>query len=91
LRLPPLELLESTHQFPGPYYFKVVGVPGTLTETLIVEALSPHAQSTQVMSTRLSSGGKHVSITVQGMMLNAHKVHDALVALHHLPGMTMLL
>ncbi len=91
MHLPPLELLTDTHSFPGPYTFKVVGTTGVLQEAAILTALEPHSKGARVMSVRQSSGGKHVSITVEARVVNAQAVHDALIALHKVEGLTMLL
>jgi len=89
--LPPIDLLESTHIFPGPYLFKIVGTAGVLTEAALVAALEPHAKGARVTGVKQSASGKHVSFTVEGRLVNAQAVHDALNALHKVEGVTMLL
>src|SRR5947207_3174560 len=64
--MPPIELLESTHTFPGPYTFKVIGkaergfaarAVAAVRDALAFEADPP-------FTTREATGGRHVALAL---------------------------
>ena len=91
MKHPPIELLEATHTFPGPYLFKLVGDNGVLLETALMELISRHATEAKLVGTRHSSSGKHVSFSIEAQVESAQTVHDILTALHAMPGLAMIL
>jgi putative lipoic acid-binding regulatory protein len=93
LKLPPIELLESTHQFPGPYIFKIITNTdeGTLKNILSVLQTALKLPSLPVYTSRLSESGKHTSLTVELELQKAQEVHLVYEALYKTPGVLLLL
>ena len=71
-----LERLKDVHAFPGEYTFKVIGENTPAFVSRIVQAcvmvLGPDASPG--ISTRESSGGRHVSVTVDATVEDAEMV-----------------
>lgn len=74
--LPALELLESTHQFPGPYLFKVIGrvengfvarIVAAVRDELAIEIDPPYR-------VRETAGGRHVSVSLEPTVQTAAEV-----------------
>ncbi|MFW5966085.1 MAG: DUF493 domain-containing protein [Persicimonas sp.] len=71
-----LDRLNEVHSFPGTYVFKVIGtnteefIDGVVEATL--EVVGEDAE--REVSTRESSGGKHVSVTVSVQVEDAEAV-----------------
>ena len=91
MKHPPIELLESTHTFPGPYLFKLVGESGVLSEATLIGVISLRSSEAKLVSTRHSSSGKHVSFSIEAQVESAQAIHDILTALHTVPGLSMIL
>jgi putative lipoic acid-binding regulatory protein len=87
-----LKLLEEHHQFPGPYTFKVIGFAGEqfLAEVKAAAQGVLGADSDCVLSTRPSSGGRYVSISVDAIMRDSAQVLDMYAALRQVPGVVVL-
>jgi putative lipoic acid-binding regulatory protein len=91
-QLPNLELIASTHEFPGPFTFKIIGdaredfVAEALT--LAIAALGDDREFTH--STRVSSGGNHIALTLAVRMHNAEEVHAVYNNLLRLTGLRAL-
>jgi putative lipoic acid-binding regulatory protein len=75
-QMPAISLLESTHQFPCPYMFKVIGkadngfvarVVAAVREELAVDADPPY-------QLRQAAGGRHVAITLEPQVSTARQV-----------------
>lgn len=90
---PTIELLERTHEFPTQYMFKVIGkaergfvgrAVAALREELGLD-VDPPFQS------RDAVGGRHVSVTMQPMLLGPQQVIDIYRRLSKLDGLVMLL
>lgn len=90
--LPSLELLESTHEFPGPYMFKVIGRPehgfvaravAAIRESLGTE-LDPHYHFRQ------TAGGRHISLTFQPVVQDGGQVLAVYKRLKVLEGLVIL-
>jgi len=96
-KLPPLELLEATHQFPGPYTFKAIGVAEGEFERRVVQAVQEAVR--EVLGTaqnprhfsRSTSGGKHIAVTLEINVLNAAQVHAIYDRLLTVEGLLVLL
>src|SRR4051812_25493027 len=75
--LPPIELLEATHTFPGPYTVKAIGNRNDLFAAQIVAAARSalELETDPQFSCRESSGGKHIAVTLQLLVRNAREVH----------------
>lgn len=93
MKLPPIELLESVHKFPGPYTFKIIigNDEETLKKVLGVLQTTLKLPSTPAYTSRLSESGKHTSLTVELQMQTAHEVHVIYEALYKTPGVLLLL
>ncbi|MEZ6065913.1 MAG: DUF493 domain-containing protein [Planctomycetaceae bacterium] len=91
--LPALELLQSTHQFPGLYTFKAIGhaedhFPGRVLAA--VRSQLPSG-SEPAFSTRTTSSGRHTAVTVEPAVESAEQVLDIYRALQEVEGLEMLL
>lgn len=88
-----LERLNDVHSFPGDYMFKVIGDNTEEFVTRIVQAslnvLGPDAEPG--VSTRESSGGKHVSVTLDVRVENAEMVLEVYDMLKKLDGIKFIL
>jgi putative lipoic acid-binding regulatory protein len=90
--LPSIELLESTHTFPGPYMFKVIGLAerGFVARTVaavreeLVEPVDPPFR------VRETAGGKHVAVTLQPVVRTAGQVLAIYGRLRGLSGLVVL-
>jgi putative lipoic acid-binding regulatory protein len=91
--LPSIELLESTHQFPGPYVFKVIGrvengfaarVVAAIRDVLDFPQDPPH-------SMRHASGGRHVSVTVVPVVQTPEQVLTVYRRVRQMAGLVMLM
>jgi len=90
--LPAIELLESTHVFPGRYMFKVIGraehgfaarVVAAIREELAEVADPP-------FRTRETAGGRHVSVTVEPTVQTAQQVIAVYRRVQKITGLVML-
>lgn len=87
-----LKLLEDHHQFPGPYTFKVIG----RWEDEFVNAVKEAAMgvlekaSDCIFSTRPSSKGRYVSISLDTTMRDSAQVLDMYAALRQVEGVVVL-
>ncbi len=91
-QLPNLELIESHHKFPGPFTFKIIGdnredfVADVLT--LCMEALKSDREFTH--SSRVSSAGNHVALTLTVQVENGSEVHSVYEKLLTMTGLRTL-
>jgi putative lipoic acid-binding regulatory protein len=74
--LPAIELLESTHTFPGPYTFKVIGKTDPGFVARIVAAVRDTLGCDQDLPYRVreSVGGRHIAVTLEPVVQTAHEV-----------------
>jgi putative lipoic acid-binding regulatory protein len=72
----PIELLESTHQFPGPYMFKVIGrVEGGFMARVVAAVRDELGQEADPpFRFRHSAGGRHVAITLEPVVQSSRQV-----------------
>jgi putative lipoic acid-binding regulatory protein len=86
-----IELLESTHQFPCPYMFKVIGrfengfvgrVVAAVREALAHDTNPP-------FRVRQSAGGRHLSITLEPVVRTGHEVLAVYRRIKQTQGMLM--
>ena len=88
-----LERLNDVHSFPGDYMFKVIGENSPAFVTRAVQAclvvLGPDANPD--VSTRESSGKKHVSVTIEAVVDDAEMVLRIYDVLGELPDVRMIL
>ncbi|QDT49519.1 YbeD family protein [Symmachiella dynata] len=90
--IPTIELLESTHNFPCRYVFKIIGknvndFPGRVV-TAMRSALEASADPPH--SLRETSGGRHVSVTFEPVVRTPHQVVAAYSALHLTEDVVMI-
>ncbi len=90
---PTIELIERTHQFPGPYMFKVIGrdengfaarVVAAVRDTLNQPQDPPHHM-------RHTSGGRHVSVTLVPNVETAAQVLEVYERIRTMNGLVMLM
>lgn len=88
-----LERLNDVHSFPGNYIFKIIGenTPAFVTRTVqaCLNVLGPHANPS--ISTRESSGKRHVSVTVDAVVDDAEMVLRVYDMLGKLEGVRFIL
>ncbi len=91
--LPALELLESTHTFPGVYVFKVIGrSDGAFAERVVAgarEALGWDADPP--FRVRAANGGRHVAVTLEPHLTEAQQVLAVYRRLRTTDGLVMFL
>jgi uncharacterized protein len=90
--LPAIELLESTHEFPGPYTFKVIGWHHDAFAARVVAAIRDEMNKDVDPPFRLrhTSSGRHVAVTVEPWMSDAHQVLAVYRRLRATAGLIML-
>lgn len=90
--LPPIDLLESTHAFPGPYMFKVIGKAerGFVARTVAAVRAQLDADADPPYSVREAVGGRHVAVTVEPTVQTAQQVLDIYGRLKALAGLVMM-
>ena len=91
-RPPTLELLESRHDFPGPYTFKVIGQTDADLAPRVAECVRVAlglADAPRV-SIKTAEGGRHESVTVEPICPDAEAVLRLYAALRGLDGVLFL-
>jgi putative lipoic acid-binding regulatory protein len=91
-QLPAIELLESTHQFPGPYMFKVIGrVDNGFVARVVAAVREELAENVDPpFSVREAVGGRHVAVTLQPRLQSAHQVLAVYRRVRSLAGLVLL-
>lgn len=91
--LPDLELLESTHTFPGPYLFKAIGTPSHHFVGRVLAAVkSALAESAEPsFSCRSTPSGRHICVSIEPDVQNAVHVHEIYRNLQEVDGLIMLM
>lgn len=91
--LPSIELLESTHRFPGPYMFKVIGRVENGFTARVVAAVREELAGTvdPPFRVRESAGGRHVSVTLEPRVETAQQVLAIYDRVRKLTGLVLLL
>jgi putative lipoic acid-binding regulatory protein len=89
---PSVELLESTHMFPGVYQIKAIGVAAGDFEGRVVEAVVSELASPSELdySVRTTPGGRHVAVTLEITVQTAEQVREIYARIHDLEGLTLL-
>ncbi len=91
--LPPLELLNRTHQFPCPYVFKAIGrveagfaarVVAGVREELCQETDPPHRY-------RQTASGRHISVTLEPVVETAEQVLAVYRRIASMAGLIVML
>lgn len=91
--LPSIELLESGHEFPGPYLFKVIGRPADdfVRRTVAAVRAALDRLDDPPYTIRESRGGRHVALTLEVPVASAREVLDVYRRVQELDGLVMLL
>src|SRR5262245_44312166 len=89
---PSVDLLESTHMFPGVYRIKAIGRAADDFELRVVEAVTVHlaAPSDLDYSVRRTPGDPHVALTLDATVQNAEQVRSIYAQIRDLSGLTLL-
>lgn len=84
---------EDVLQFPLPYAVKVMGSNQEDFPSLVLAAVSAHAPDANeaTIRTRLSSGGKYISITVSFVAHSRPQIEAIYAALGAMPQVVMVL
>ena len=90
--LPDIELLESTHTFPGPYVFKVIGENDPSFSGRVMTAIRAEIPEDRepAMSLRKTASGRHASVTIEPVVDNAEQVLAIYQHLYQLDGLVMV-
>ncbi|MBN1961388.1 MAG: DUF493 domain-containing protein [Deltaproteobacteria bacterium] len=88
-----IELLNQTHEFPCPFTFKVIGEnsPAFIAQVAQVAVNALGRETTLVITTRESSGGRHLAVTMVVTVPNAKQVLSIYAMLGELAGVKMVL
>ena len=89
---PSVDLLESTHPFPGSYTIKAIGRSAGDFEARIISAVHSRlaAESDLDYSVRAAPGGRHVAITLEITVQTAEQVRDIYAEIREVDGLTLL-
>ena len=91
-QLPALDLLESTHQFPCPYLFKIIG---TTENGFVARAVAAVREELACpvdppFQTRVTPGGRYIAVSVQPQVQSAQQVLAVYRRLKVLAGLVVL-
>ena len=91
--LPPIELLERTHHFPGPYMFKFIGKVENGFVARVVAAVRDELsdESDPPYHFRETAGGRHVSVTLEPQVQRAEQVLAIYSRIRRLAGLVIML
>ena len=89
---PSVELLESTHRFPGVYRIKAIGVASDDFESRVVQAVGAEVAGPSELdySVRTTLNGRHVALTLDITVQTAEQVRDIYARIRELEGLTLL-
>ncbi|MFO1020258.1 MAG: DUF493 domain-containing protein [Planctomycetales bacterium] len=91
--LPPLELLESTHSFPGVYTFKAIG---KVEEGFVARVLAAVRDALEMRTDcpfreHHTPNGRYVSVTLEPELQKAEQVLQVYEKLKDVPGLVMFM
>jgi putative lipoic acid-binding regulatory protein len=89
---PSVDLLESTHQFPGVYRIKAIGNASDDFESRVVEAAVAELAGPSELdySVRTTPNGRHVALTLDISVQTAEQVRNVYARIRELEGLTLL-
>ena len=89
---PSVELLESTHLFPGVYQIKAIGRVDDEFEQRVVNVVESHLAATSDLdySVRTTPGGRHVAVTLDISVQTAEQVRAIYAEIRDIEGLTLL-
>jgi len=87
--LPSAELIASTHDFPGPYVFKVIGRPeqGFVARAVAAVRDELEGEVDPPYRVRETAAGRHIAVTVEPHVQNAWEVLAVYQRLGQLAGL----
>ena len=90
--LPALELLQATHQFPGPFIFKAIGRVENGFAARVVAAVREElgAEVDPPFSLREAAGGRHVSVTLEPRLERVEQVLSVYRRIRTVAGLVVL-
>ena len=90
---PPIELLESTHTFPGVFQIKVIGSAADDFEARVLEVARTELATVGHLehSVRTTPDGKHLSLTLDLNVQSAEQVRAIYAKIRDLAGLKFLL
>ena len=90
--VPSIELLNSAHQFPGPYVFKAIGKQDNAFVARVIAAIREELELTvdPAHELRTSAKGNHAAVTVTVRVQSAEQVRAVYYRILKLPGLEML-
>lgn len=91
--VPPVELLESVHSFPGVYQIRAIGLAAdAFTDRVVGAASAELAGPSEVdYSERFTPDGRHVSVTLDLTVQSAEQVLAVYRQLQGVAGLRLLL
>jgi uncharacterized protein len=90
--LPSVELLEATHEFPGPFVFKAIGanqggfvelIVAGVRDVLVLEIDPPY-------ELKQTAGGRHIAVTVTPRVESAAQVLAVYERIRAVDGLVMM-
>lgn len=93
LQLPSAELLETRHQFPCAFTFKVIGFADSNFTARVVASVRDELQlqTDPPFSLRSTAHGRHVAVTLEPLCNSSQQVLAVYARLSGLDGLVMLL
>ena len=90
--LPSLELLESTHSFPGDYMFKVIGEDDHTLAARVMAAVRRElpADHEPAVKVRRTASGRHMCVTIEPRVADAQQVLAIYERIYALDGLVMV-
>ncbi len=90
--LPNLELLQSTHEFPGDYMFKVIGRDDDTLAARVRAAVTEELPEDYepAMSIRRTTSGRHMCVTIEPRVSDAQQVLAIYQRIYALDGLVMV-
>jgi putative lipoic acid-binding regulatory protein len=88
-----LELLEQTHQFPCSFMFKVIGRVENGFAARVVAAVREELshRADPPFKLRHTAGGRHVSVTIQPVVMSSRQVLAVYRRIQRMEGLVMCL
>ncbi len=89
---PSLDLLESSHAFPGVYQIKAIGsAEGDFADRVVAAVGEELAGPSEIdFAVRSTPGGRHVSVTLDISVQTAEQVRAIYARLKEIEGLTFL-
>lgn len=89
---PSIDLLESSHAFPGVYRIKAIGATGGDFVARVLAAAAEEVASAAEIdhSVRETRGGRHVALTLDVTVQSAEQVRAIYARIREVEGLTLL-